>query len=186
MIDLFLAFNTPFALDTTHPLVNPDPKTRAENPSFRPCRPALTPTDSSRRETGDGLLTSGVVRNESHILTCAVLTIHAGNCILSGQIDHAAQVSGTAAAPRRRCETNAARQVGHIMLWGVGRREAYQILRTDARAHVHVCHRLGACLQRPRLRSARDGSRKLRSQIRTVLEARRAEGGHSAVLRRSD
>ena len=80
---------------------------------------------------------------------------------------------------------DAARQVGHIMLWGVGRREAYQILRTDARAHVHVCHRLAACLQRPRIRSARGGSRKLRSRIRTVLEARRAEGGRSAVLKRS-
>jgi hypothetical protein len=88
--------------------------------------PARTPADSSRRETGDELLTSAVARNESHILTCAVLTIHAGNCILRGQIDACcASHWATAAAPRRRCE----RQVGHIMLWGVGRCEAYQILR---------------------------------------------------------
>ena len=52
-------FNTPFALDTTKPLVNAGPGTRAGNPSFRLCASALTSMDSSRRETGDGRLTFG-------------------------------------------------------------------------------------------------------------------------------
>jgi hypothetical protein len=51
--------NTPFALDTTRSLVNPDFRSQAENPSFRLCAPALTSMDSSRRETGDGRLTFG-------------------------------------------------------------------------------------------------------------------------------
>ena len=54
------SLNTPFALDTTHPLVNPDFRCRAENPSFRLRAPALTSMDSPRRGTGDGRLTFGL------------------------------------------------------------------------------------------------------------------------------
>ena len=69
-------FNTPFALDTTRSLVYPDPRGRAENPSFRLCAPTLTTMDSPRRETGDGRLTFGQSPNSIRVVNVAVV----GSC----------------------------------------------------------------------------------------------------------